>query len=91
MQVLINLLKMLKYKKSEASSIGLIVAVVIGLIIIVVIVMMLSGKLGPFSKATDDASSCASLCKSAGYDVGLQSSPGTPGIKDGKGVQCGCA
>ena len=59
---------MFKHKKSEASSIGLIVAAVIGLIIIVVIVMMLSGKIGAFSKGVDSASSCDTTCKASGMD-----------------------
>lgn len=41
-------------KKSEAS-IALIVAAVIGLIIIVVIIAMVGGKLGSFSKGSDDS------------------------------------
>ena len=80
-----------KNKSSQSSSITIIIAAVIGLIILIIIVLMLSGKLGPFSKATDDASSCASLCKSAGYVGGISTTgTGTPGIKDGKGIQCAC-
>ena len=80
----------IKYKKSQTSSITIIIAAVIGLIILVVIIAMLSGKLGPFSKATDDAGSCASLCKSAGYS-GASGDADTPGIKDSKGNQCKCS
>ena len=77
-----------KNKKSEAS-IALIVAAVIGLIILVVIIAILSGKLGSFSKGTENANTCDSLCKSAGYP-GAGGNSNTPGIKDDNEVQCMC-
>ena len=43
-------------KRAQGLSITVIVAAVIGLIIIVVLVMMLTGKLGGFSKGVDAAS-----------------------------------
>ena len=76
-------------KKSEAS-IALIVAAVIGLIILVVIIAMLGGKLGAFGKGTEDANTCTSLCKAAGYND-ASGSTDTPGIKDDAGMQCKCA
>ena len=78
-------------KKSQGSPIGLIVAAVIGLIVIVVVIAMLSGKLGVFGKGTQDANTCDSLCRAAGYGGHAVGNPETPGIKDDSGTQCKCA
>ena len=78
-----------KKKKSQGSPIGLIVAAVIGLIILVVVIVMLGGKLGAFGKGAEDANTCNSLCKAAGYD-GASGSSDTSGIKDDAGTQCKC-
>ena len=65
-----------KNKKSQTSPIFLIVAAVIGLIIIVVIVAMVGGKLGSFSKGSDESvagsagkfnlGTCSEACKLLG-------------------------
>lgn len=81
---------MLKNKKSQTSSITIIVAAVIGLIILVVIIAMLGGKLGNFGKGTEDANTCDRLCTAAGYSEHDASAPDTIGIKDDDSIQCKC-
>jgi len=78
-----------KNKKSD-MSIALIVTAVIALIILVVIIAILSGKLGSFSRGAEEANTCDSLCKSAGYTGHSATAADTPGIKDDKGAQCKC-
>ena len=77
-------------KKSQTSSITIIIAAVIGLIILVVIIAMLSGKLGSFGKGAEDANTCNSLCRAAGYTSHDASAPETVGLKDDAGTQCKC-
>ena len=57
-------------KRAQGLSITVIVAAVIGLIIIVVLVMMLTGKLGSFSKGLDKVGGDATkTCQEIGGSV----------------------
>ena len=56
-------------KRGQGLSITVIVAAVIGLIIIVVLIMMLTGKLGGFSKGVEGAVSCENTCTALGMKV----------------------
>ena len=76
-------------KKSEASSISLIVAAVIGLLILVVIIAMLSGKFGAFGKGASTAGGCDNICNGAGY--GGSGSVEHSNLKDSVGDPCSCA
>ncbi len=78
-------------KKSQGSSVGLIVAAVIGLILIVIVVAVLTGKLSYFSEQSKASKlDCGAACRAAGYSGAESTASDTPGIKDGAGAQCKC-
>ena len=54
------------HKKSQELSITIIIAAVIALVILVVIIAILTGKLGSFSKVTEESSTCGRACISLG-------------------------
>jgi len=59
---------MLKKKKSQGLSITTIILAVIGLIILVVLIMMITGRLGGFSKGVASSALCENVCKSLNKD-----------------------
>jgi len=70
----------------------MIITAIIGLIILVVIVLMLTGKLGGFSKGVGEAGSCATVCGAAGYDRGVTTTAAaqTGGLIDSDKKKCKC-